>query len=408
MSRSFLLGMVLMAVLPASGSLLRAEEEEPALNGKKLTYWMELLSEGKDARSRIRGLTALELIGHDASRKVVPALVKSLRQDKDPAVRAAAARTVGRTIARALAKAREDKKEELPRFDAARDALATAVRTEQASNVRAAAALALGDLGTDARGAVGTLALALKDKSPETVNAAALALRRLGRDAREAQIELQTLVADKKASLEARVDAALCLGQIRPDVTQALPIMREVLADDSTDSRIRRALADSLGKLGRDGVDATPTLATLLSAKDTSPELRLAAVTAIDQFGPEARAAIPALIKVIGDPDLLRTMGENARFIRCLAMQSLGRMGKDLDKYRKEAVTTILKATEDVSVEVCVSAIETLGALATEGLGGQTEEVNKRLETILLREGRKVIREAAQAAQDKLRPKKAK
>jgi HEAT repeat protein len=397
-----------VALLLTAGLLLaawspgRAEEDEPSFNGKKLSYWLDLLEKGKDQKDRRRGIIGLEQIGHQGSRKVTPALVKALREDKDAKVRATAARAVGRVTARAVERARDTKQDDSLRTDPVRDALATALRTEKEDAVREAAALALGDLGPDARGAVGALGQALKDKNAATARAAVQSLRRLGKEARDAQADLQALLADKKADVEARVDAAHCLGQIRPDAAQALPVLREALADEKAEVRLRRAVAEALGKLGKEGADAATTLAAVLAGKDTSSELRLAAAVALDQFGPEGKAAIPALIKATGDPELVRSMGDNARFIRCLAMHALARMGKDLDKDRKAAVAALVKATEDPNVEVCVSALETLGALGADGLAAEAEAVTKKLDAILQREGRKSVREAAQSAREKI------
>src|SRR5262249_45854470 len=154
--------------------------------------------------------------------------------------------------------------------------------------------------------------------------------------------------------------------------------LKDVLADAKADAALRKAVAETLGKVGKDAAETSPNLATVLVAKDSPSELRLAVVTALDQFGPDGKAAIPALIQSVRDPALIKLMGENARVIRCLAMHALGRMGKDLDSRRKEAVAALLKATEDPNVEVCVSAVETLGALSADGLGGETDEVIKK------------------------------
>jgi HEAT repeat protein len=219
----------------------------------------------------------------------------------------------------------------------------------------------------------------------------------MGRDAREAESDLLALVGDTKGDLDARTDAAAALGQIRADVPAALPVMRAVLADAKADAGLRKAVAEALGKWGKEAADASATLGIVLIAKNSTVELRTAAVTALDQFGSEARDAIPALIKAVDDSE---------RVVRCLAMQTLGRLGRDLGDNRKKAVKAILKATEESNVEVCVSAIETLGALSADGLGSEAPDAVKRLDTILLREGRKSIREAAQAARDKIRPPK--
>lgn len=392
------IGLAAFVVLALVGSTVRADDDEPTFLDKKLSYWMGELAKGKTAAARRRGMIGVEQIGHYGSRKVVPALVKALREDGDKSIRAAAARATGRTVAKALEQARLDKKEELPRFDTARDALALALRMDKADEVRAAAALAIGDIGPDARGAVGALALALKDKNPATVTAAASALRRMGSDAKEAETDLQAVVGNAKAEVEARMDSAIALGQIRADVPSVLPTLRTVLADVKTDVKIRRAVATTLGRWGKEAGAASAALGiVLIDAKNSPDELRRAAVTALSQMGAEAEPAVLALIKAVGDSD---------RIVACLSMQTLGKMGRELDENREKAVVAVLKATENSNIEVCVSAIETLGAMAAEGLSTKRAEVLKRLDEIIRREGRKAVREAAQAAHKKLEPKK--
>lgn len=382
-------------------------QDEPTFLDRKLSDWLTQLESGKDGKARRRGVLAVEQIGHAGSRKVVPALTKALREDTDPAVRTAAARAAGRTMARALEQARSDKKDDLPRFDATRDALAAALRTDRSEAVREAAALALGDLGPDARAATGALALALEDKHVPTVRAAAAALRRIGSEAGDAREALQRLLATREGDAEARADAALSLGQIRFDPA-VLPVLRAALTDASADARVRRAAAETLGKLGKESGDAAGDLGKVLTARETSADLRLAAATALEQIGTEGKAAIPALLLAISDAAQVRQMGEHARVIRCLAMHALGRLGKDLAERRKDTVAALLRATEDPNVEVCVTAIETLAALTAEGQAADSDAVVQKLDAILQREGRKAIREAAEAARERLRPKKEK
>ena len=399
MSRILLSCLAFACLLP----IARAADEEPTFAGEKLSHWLGLLETGKDAKARWRGVIGVAEIG-PASKKVLPALVKATA-DKEPVVRAAACRAVGRTVAKTIELARE-KKEDPPRLDAARDALAGALRTDTEPAVREAAALAIGDLGGEAKAVLGALTLGLKDKHAPTVKAAAASMRRIGPAARDAQAELQTLLADKKADAVARTDAAIALGQIGGDVKSALPVLEEVLADAKADAALRKASAEALGKLGKDAADSSAALGAVLIAKDSPNALRLAAVNALDQFGPEAKAAIPALIAAVADPALVKTFGENARFIRGQAMHALGQMGKELDKKRVEGVKAILSASEDPSVEVCVAAIETLAAMYLDGYGGLQDDVTKRLDSIVRREGRKSIRDAAEVALGKIRGKK--
>ncbi|MFO0925708.1 MAG: HEAT repeat domain-containing protein [Gemmataceae bacterium] len=405
MTRRCLLLLLLTAVLAGSAAA-READDEPTFLDKKLSYWLTLLESGKDAKARRRGVIAVEQIGHAASRKVVPALAKAVREDSDPVVRATAARAAGRAMAKALETARADKRDDLPRFDTARDALAAALRSDKSDAVREAAAVALGDLGRDARPAVGALAFALKDRSPATVRAAAAALRQVGPDAREAQAELQALLADQQADTEARTDAARCLGQIRPEEGGAVNVLRDVFTDPKADLPLRVAAAEAAGRLGATARPIAADLGKLLIARDSAAELRVAVVTALDALGGEAKPALPALIAAVNDVAIERQKGDTGRTVRCLAMHALGRLGKDLDDRRKDTVQALLKATDDPNTEVSVTALETLAALTADGNAGESDVVVKKIDAILLREGRKAIREAAEAARERIRPKK--
>jgi hypothetical protein len=114
-------------------------------------------------------------------------------------------------------------------------------------------------------------------------------------------------------------------------------------------------------------------------------------------FGKEAKPAIPDLIKAVNDRE---------RLTRCLAMQALGKMGKDLDSSRDVAVKALVKATDDFNVVVRVSALEALGAMAEEGYGGEAENVIKALDKIIKGGSRPEVIAAAKAAREKARPPK--
>jgi HEAT repeat protein len=387
-----LLFLVSFSLCPA-----RAEDEEPAVAGKKLSAWLTQLQEGKDAKDRRRAAAALDLIGAPRSRQILPALVKALREDKEEIVREKAALAVGKGAAALLAAAREEKKDELPRIDEPRDALAVALRTDASDKVREAAARGLAALGGDARGAAGALGAALKDKHPGTVLAAADALRRLGKDAREAQADLLTLLADKKADAPAREDAAFTLGQIAPDARDVLPTLREVLTDVKAPVTLRKKSAESIGKLGRDASEAAPNLGAVLTAKDSPADLRLTAVTVLDGLGAEARAALPSLIDGTKDND---------RYVRSLSLHAIGRIGKDIEPQRRKTVEAVLTGLDDSSLEVRIAAIEALVALGVDGLHTETTEAVKRLKELAERDTRKQVREAALAAVEKILPKK--
>jgi HEAT repeat protein len=407
MSLSFVA--LLPLVLPVPGA--RGEDDEPELLGRKLSVWLRQLEEDKEAKQRVRAVVAIDTIGARKSRKIIPALTRALREDKDESVREKAALALGRSVAAILAAARADASEELPKIDTPRDALAAVLRTDSSDKVREAAARALETIGPDARGAVGVLALALKDENTAIVLAAVDALRRMGKDAREAQPELQTLLANSKAEASARTAAAFTLGTFGTGAREALPTFKEVLLDRTAPLAVRKQVGESIGKLGRDGAEAAPLLGAVLLEKELrekaladkdTPEreaarqLRLMAVTVLDQMGPDGKAALPALIQGARDREL---------FVRCLALHAIGRLGKEIEPQRKQAVAVVKENLEESTVEARLAAIEALGALGADGLHTETTEVVKQLKQIAERDSRKTIREAAQAAVNKILPK---
>ena len=389
-------GLALLAIFTLVSLGRSQDEEEPKLLDIKLSDWIKRIDQGKTAKDRRRGILAVEQIGYSRSRQVIPALIKPLREDQEAEVRVAAARALGRAMAKANAEAREDKKEELPKFETAREALTTALRLDKEASVREAAAAALGDVGADARQAASALGVALQDKDVRVVRAAALALRRMGKDARDAARDLQTLLADKAADLEARLEAVVALGVIRDELT-ALNTFKDLVADPSADPRLRRAAAEAIGKWGKDGASAAVVFNAVLLSKQTPKEVKEAVLAALDAFGNEGRPAITGL---------LATLNDEERGLRCLAMQALAKLNRELGDSRKAVIQAVTKNLDDANSEVIVTALDTLGTLASEGLVGETETVLKRIDAVLAREGKKLLREAAQAAREKIRPTK--
>lgn len=385
---------VLLALLAAGTT--RAADDEPEYLGRKLSVWLKDLHEGKTTRERRRGAFGLERIGHSRSNKVVPALVKAMTEEKDDQTRASLARSVGRAVAKAFADAREDGAEKLPRMDDARNALTRRLRTDKADVVREAAAVALGDIGPDARAAAGSLGAVLKDKSAGVVRAAAAALRGMKKDAKDAQVDLRNLLADARADPVARVDSAYTLGLIQGDVEATVPVLRALATDVKGPLALRKACVEALGKLGKEAAATSEALGKVLSEPKAPDELRRAVAAVLDSFGNDAKPAIPDLLKAVNGGDKLT---------RCLAMQSLGKMGKDLGTHRLATVKALLTASDDFHTAVRVSAVQALGAMAEEGYAGELPTVIKALDKISVK-GESSEAEAAKAVLEKLRPKK--
>lgn len=388
MSRMYWLLLPLLLALLAVNAPARAEEDDPAYRGKKLSEWLDLLQNGKSVNERRAGLLAIRLIGPRKSRKVVPALIGALRENSEEKIRSGAALALGDIAS----KARPD---DDIRLDAIRDALAAALRTDKSEHVREASAKALGDMKEAARGAVGVLAVALKDRHAGTRTAAANALRKLGKDARDALADLQAVLRDDKQERLTRVHCALALGRIgSPDALPAVPALKEILGDARNHPEVRKACADALSDLGKDAADAAPTLGAVLTARDADLTLRRACADALDQIGADSRPALSSLRAALKDDD---------QHVRSRSLHAISRMGKELGDERKPAIISVLTCMDDNVLEVRIAAIEALGNLgAADGLGDQAGAVVTRL-TEATRDPQKVISEAAQVALKKVR-----
>ena len=325
---------VLLAGLLLAWPAPVADEDEPSFNGKKLSYWIDLLEKGKD-RERSAGVLGLEQIGHFGSRKVTPALVKALARGQGSGHRPPL-RAVGRAWRRRWSRRgrtrRTSCRASTPSATRSRRRCARRRRRLSARPPRWHWATS-----GRTRGAVGALGQALKDKHPATVKAAVQSLRRIGKDARDAQADSKRCSPTRRPTRRRGTSTRPTASAVRPDVAQALPVLARSAGRRQGRHPLRKAVAEALGQARQGGGRRLPDAGGGAGRQGHASELRLAAVTALDQFGPDAKAAIPALIKAAGDPALIKSMGDNARFIRCLAMHALGRMGKELDKDRKEA-----------------------------------------------------------------------
>lgn len=362
---------------------LRGEDEDPAVRGKKLSEWIELLQNGKTLRDRQAGLLAVQYIGPRRSRKVTQALIAAVRENTEESIRAGAARALGGIAA----KARDE--DDIP-VEKIRDALSLSLRSDRKSVVRRAAARALGEMRGRAIGSVDVLALALKDADAGTRTEAANALRQLGRNADEALADLQTTLKNDKLERLTRIHCASALGHIGS--SESVPVLKEILADAKNDAELRRVCAEALGELGQKATESVSVLAAALTAKESQLELRRECAKALDQIGSEARPALPALRSALKDDD---------QFVRSLSLHAISQMGRDLGDERKAAIDGIFTAMDDNVLEVRITAIEALGNLGAEGLGDQSKAAVTRL-TAATRDPQKAVSEAAKVALKKL------
>jgi HEAT repeat protein len=188
---------------------------------------------------------------------------------------------------------------------------------DSSPDVRYGAALALGNVGANARAAALPLLSALDDEDPLPRRGAVLAIRRV--------VPAQSVVVDalmralRDEHPYVRASAASELALMGDDAAPAAAALATAMADGSSWSRM--AAATALKDLGRKvAAGAAPELARTLHTKD-----RDAACSAVDHLmwlGPEARGAVPELVEILRDRDVDRPRRVGAAAI-------LGAIGPD-------------------------------------------------------------------------------
>ncbi len=386
-----LLWLAIFTLVTSPPQVCWAEDEEAVVYKKPLSEWLGTLKSDKVEKNRRAALIAVGEVGL-RSRKVVPAVAAALRQDESTTVREAAAQLLGRLAFKAtdlLPEANgavrvaliEDRKQAL-------EALMEALRGDKVAKVRTASGTGLGRLGPDAAPAVAALTAALKDKDDATRAASAEALGRIGRDATEAVPALLDCLKDKKADRFVRIFAAFALGRTEGDSAVVVPALSETLADSDNLPDVRKSAAEALGQIGRSAADSVPVLVRILTKEPTKQtvEVRRAAAAALDRIHPDAKSVLPDLRGALKDED---------KFVRSQVLHVLGRLGSD----GTEAVPDVIqRLTDDQVLEVRLAAIEALGAL-----GVNSKEVIEALNAAS-RSSIAGVRDAAKEALKKLQP----
>jgi HEAT repeat protein len=137
----------------------------------------------------------------------------------------------------------------------------------------------------------------LKHADAEVRRAAAVALAEMGPQARAAVPDLAETLKDQADPV--RIQAALALWSMGPEATPAVADLTAAL--DDRNAEVRADAAGALGAIGPKAVDAVGRLGA--SLRDENPAVRHAAAKALGAIGPEARGAVSDLIGALRDPD---------------------------------------------------------------------------------------------------------
>jgi HEAT repeat protein len=314
--RNAILCCLMLCLTPGDGSRsLASEDDEPAYEGRSLSFWIASLS-SEDAKVRAQGAYSLGVMGPEA-RRGIPALLCALRDD-DELVRSSAACC--------LSSLKAEPALVLP-------ILIGMLQTEDDPYWQYKIAFAIGGYGPIARDAIPSLVHLLHSPKPSEQASAAIALAEIGPEAEIAAPELiKCLAGPDRYRYAARA--------LRRIGSGAVPVLRQALSDENHLIRVRAAAL--LWEIAKDKV-AVNALCVGLRAKDT--QIQLEAVLAIREIGPDAEQAIPALVDTFGSPtsEETRSHAEKAlaRFGRRSLPALLSALGHQDWRIRMHAASTL-------------------------------------------------------------------
>jgi HEAT repeat protein len=240
-------------------------------NGESVSAWLEGLERGDDSERR-RAAEALIGISTGLT-EVLPSLSGALKHG-DPAARAQTATAIGTLAARMTAA--------LPMLQAALKAL---VLTEADEAVRTSALQALSLFDPVTRQQVPRLIQALRDELSYLRANAANALGQLGTQAQEA-VPALTSATLYDPDFRVRLEAAVALWRIDRRVVRSLPVLIEALRAE--DDYLRWVAADCLGDMGPEAREAVLPLVEALRGPIKARLVRMSVRLALERIDAEA------------------------------------------------------------------------------------------------------------------------
>ncbi len=340
-------------VLAALTTPLRAADDNPEYNGRKLTEWDSMLRGESNARLRRVALASMGQIAADNAlnsklvRDVMTAVGRTVKTDNVPAVRKQAAEVIGAMAVKLL----DDSKNS--DINSVVLDLAENLRTEKESDVRKEVAVALGRFGKESKTAVTALVGVLGDNEPATRAAAADTLGRIGGGASSSADALLPMLKDTDKGV--RAAAIFALGRIEPEDTAKLSTALLPLVKTEPEVELRRAVLASLGMLG----DRSPgtVQGTAVGLLDAVVEVRRQAALALGKFIGGG--------KIVEKELKLAFETDKDKQVRGAALRALA-VGFGADaKTLIPMMTARLKVEPEFDVRIAI--IEELGALDADG-----------------------------------------
>ena len=236
------------------------------------------------------------------------------------------------------------------------------------SNVRGAAAQALGQVATGERaGAViDKLLPLLGDQESNVRGAAAQALGQVATGERAGAVidKLLPLLGDQNSDV--RGEAARVLGQVATGERAGAVIDKLLPRLGDQDSNVRAAAAQALGQVAT-GERAGAVIDKLLPALgDQESNVRAAAAQALGQVatGERAGAVIDKLLPLLGDQAYTPLLGDRASHPRSAAAEALGRLAAGGER-AGAVIDKLLPLLGDKAPDVRGEAAQALGQVAT-------------------------------------------
>ncbi len=380
---AFATSAILFALAQSPGSARADDKDDPEVDGKKASVWIETITKDESARKRALAVEALSKIWTEKHHELsLFHIGRALRLDTSAAVRVQAAQAIG-SIRELEIRYLIEKQESLGVKD-----LVDAMGSEKESRVRKEIAKAIGRFPIVAKRAVVELTGALKDSDAGTRAAVAEALGLTGSDGKSAAAGLAPLLEDEDKTV--RRAAVISLGRITPEGAATIAdTMAKMLATEK-DVDMRIELVTSIGLLGEKSQSVVAALTTLLTAPED--ELRRRVVRTLGNFGTAAGSAADALYK-IASTDKLKDIRVDA--VRGFG-SAIGPAGV------KSRVKDLLALLMDPEYEVRLAVVEEIGSLGNDLM--QDQETIKALR-VRLSDSHLKVRDAVKIALAKIEKK---